>query len=230
MIVEIKHIDTEALGAVLAGLDELGHQELTNIFARWAFELEWLEVPDLGQERLELVSRCFDAACRSYSIRFTVDGTTHEFTKREVQDEIPEETTQADHPEPAETQEESEDEPADDLQTPEELHEEMERCATRETIKHDKKGRKYRKKKVPSETTETVQCHIDRLETEQREDIVNLIREAAMPTLAARIAANETAFMIPKPRGGQISRLRHTLDALCTSYKLQVGAVRLISS
>lgn len=87
MRVDIKYINTEALGAVLAGLDLMGLQELTNVFARWAFELDWAEVSEIDREKLHLVSRCFDEASTSYSIQFTDgDGVTYEFTKRDVGD------------------------------------------------------------------------------------------------------------------------------------------------
>lgn len=70
MIVEIKNIDSEALGAVLKGLDEMGLGELTNVFARWAFELEWPEIPEIAPEQLELVEQILNTGCTRYSMRF----------------------------------------------------------------------------------------------------------------------------------------------------------------
>jgi hypothetical protein len=219
MLVEIQSIDSEALGAILAGLDALGLPELTNVFARWAFELEWHEIAAIPQDQLDLVIRVLDAGCRSYSMRFD----QLEFTKREVVDEVAHDDNET----------VSDDEPAPDLQTPEELTALAEKA--RAIIKDEvKKARRYRKKKKNTKlSTERIECQIDLLETDQRVDLLSLIRETGQPdiaTMVERFRGNSINSLVTAPTGEQIGRLREIFDALCSSYKVRVGAVRFISS
>jgi hypothetical protein len=242
MLVEIQNIDCEALGAILQGFDAIGLQELTNVFARWAFELDWPEIAPIPKDKLALVIRMLDC-CRSYSMRFGED----EYTKRVVEDadDTVGETEVAED-ENGERYDVSDDEPAPDLQTPEELQALAEERAAkaREIIKNEggkgrdfsrwkaKKARKAKKAKEAKEAkTKLQELQIDVLETEQRADLVSLIREIGFAEVAEHVERfRDRVVNAMVPATGQIGRLREVLDALCTRYKVRLGAVRFISS
>lgn len=90
MIVDIKEIESEALGAILAGMDALSLHELADVFSRWAFEREWdgsNQAPDLSQDYEEMVVRMLDLGCSRYIIRFD----DREYKKQNIPDEVEEE-------------------------------------------------------------------------------------------------------------------------------------------